>query len=244
MALRPRLRYIAILAGAISAVCAFSVTAVISQDASARASRQVTAGRPIPASALFLCREAHMSCAGHWTRLGGGYAYSLTTRVHLTDAGRIVPNTNSTGCYTSNSSYCTAQNAGTGTCWTSFGHTENGSGIGLWGCDNSSKNQDWNVYMFADSGAYEFSPANASKCMNDPGGRAGDNIQQILWTCSTSATNEFYYPTFPSAHSATFGINDGRNYCLTSNGNSNNGAALETWSCSGDANQTWYSENW
>jgi hypothetical protein len=189
-----------------------------------------------------------MSCAGNWIKVGKTRSYRLSTPVSITSNGRIIParraRRNSTGCQ---GGYCTAQNAGTGTCWTDDGGTTDGTYLKLRGCNSGSKNQDWT--LDTSTLADRFEPLNApNMCMNDPMGKKADNVQQILWTCN-SQTNE-QYGLYVRNNSARIAVDNGSPlnvdaYCLTSDGNTGDGAALNTWGCNGGtANQTWYSAIW
>lgn len=212
-----------------------SIAVLVAPQASADAAHVV---KPVPAAAMRLCAAAHVSCAGHWTRIGGRPAYELGTRFAFRRDGRIVPLVQ--GC--NSSGYCTTSNVGGGKCWSDNQVSGNGVRVVLNDCNAYSPGQLWKDYISywnCSGGCLIWAVAYDGRCLNDPYGTSNSGTQIQMWDCYTTTYEQFRWENVGPNNSQLIMWVDGTNACLSDDGNSSSGAPLVIETCNGGSNQRW-----
>jgi hypothetical protein len=182
----------------------------------------------IPAATLKFCKAKHIACAGQWKTVGNERMFQLATPVHITKAGDVVA-TPDTNYYVGSIS-----NLATGTCWSSLGGG-NGQTAELYGCNGSANQSWWMDTGHTSYGGFVFYNAGDQLCLNNTNGSSSDGNKQQMWSCYNSQ-NETYYV---NSRDQGYSVQPYAGGCLSSVGNSGNGAPIELYGCNFGANQTW-----
>lgn len=206
----------------------------IAQPAFGRTASRVNSG--VPLTMRVFCETEHVSCAGHWTKLGGRRTYQLSTAIQLKASAATSDRPACSPCLGPGP----IQNSSTGHCISSNGGG-NGTHVGLYGC-NGSNNQKWWVDGGTTSyGGYVFYNVADGLCLNNANGSLSNGNYQQMWSCYNSENESYtwnedgYDPPFGFVHPVASSL-----WCLSSYGNSGANAPVYLYYCNGSTNQDWY----
>lgn len=192
----------------------------------------------VPASLRAFCSAAHVSCNGHWTRIGGKSVYELNTAFALKGNGVVIPL--ATGCIDSS---CTTSNAGGGKCWSDNSQSGNGVKVVLNDCDPNSEGQAWGVVTGYGGSALSWVVFNNNECLNNPYGTNSAGTQEQIWSCYYTSYEDYGYEVSGSDDLIAVDAENpasSSSACLSDDGNSSSGAPLVIESCNGSNNQRWF----
>lgn len=185
----------------------------------------------VPARMAGFCRAEHISCQGHWTRLGGRSTYVVDTPLAIDSRGHA---------------YAAAvigrmKNEGVGLCMDSLGQRRSGSYVKLEPC-NRTAGQYWYGAVQALGGIELVNGEKGSWCLTNSAGRASNWNPQTLWPCRGTYWQQGYVPS-GGVNSTIKLAADGKNhkpngYCVT-NGGSRPGSRVTLYRCTRSRNEYW-----